>query len=192
MERTTGGRGRVEVYGRTARGLHWVTVILLAVQLPVGFYMTYRGGTLNLWDSLTNTLYSAHKLGGVLILLLVAWRLVHRLRRGAPADEPSLPGWQRRVAHLTHWGLYLLLLAVPVAGYIGISRFPALEVFGLFSLPSVAAPDKDAAATAFLVHAWLAWALLVLVAMHVGAALQHHFIRRDDVLARMLPSLLRR
>ena len=110
----------------------------------------------------------------------------------APADEPTLEGWQRQVAHLTHWGLYLLLIAVPLAGYIGISRFPALEVFGLFTLPALAAPDKDAAATAFLVHAWLAWALLVLLAMHVGAALQHHFIRKDNVLARMWPALLRR
>jgi len=192
MERSTDSERRVEVYGRTARALHWGTVILLALQLPVGFYMTYRGGTLNLWDSLTNTLYSAHKLAGVLILLLVVWRLAHRLLRGAPADDPTLPGWQRRVAHLTHWSLYLLLVAVPVAGYIGISRFPALEVFGLFTLPSVAAPNPEAAATAFLVHAWLAWALLMLMTMHVAAALQHHFIRRDDVLGRMLPSALRR
>jgi cytochrome b561 len=192
MSRAAAYGARVEIYGRTARFLHWLTVILLAVQLPVGFYMTYRGGTLNLWDGLTDTLYSAHKLGGLLILLLVVWRLGYRVSRGAPADEPTLAGWQRLVAHLNHWGLYLLLIALPVVGYVGISRFPALDVFGLMTLPAIAAPDKEGAATAFMVHGYMAWALVVLIAMHVGAALHHYFIRKDNVLGRMLPSLLRR
>ena len=91
-----------------------------------------------------------------------------------------------------HWSLYGLLIAVPVAGYVGISLFPALDLFGLFKLPGIVAPDKDAAATAFAVHALLALALVLLIGMHVGAALFHYFIRRDNVLARMAPRLLRR
>ena len=68
---------------------------------------------------------------------------------GAPADEPTIEPWQRLASHATHWALYALLVAVPIAGYVGVSLFPALDVFGLFSLPAVVAPDKDAAATAF-------------------------------------------
>ncbi len=181
----------VQVYPRTARVLHWLTVLLVAVQIPVGFYMAYRGGTLNLWDAVTGGLYSAHKLGGLVILGLVLWRLAFRMRRGAPADEPSLEPWQRLLSHLTHWGLYALLVVVPVVGYVGISLFPALDIFGLFSLPAVVAPDKAAAQQAFALHGLLATALALLIAMHVGAALFHHLVRKDNVLARMAPRLLR-
>ena len=109
----------VETYSRTARALHWTTVVLLVLQFPVGLYMVYRGSSLNLWDNLTGALYSVHKLAGVTILIVVIWRLVYRTTRGAPADEPTIAPWQRIVSRLNHWGLYALLVAAPIAGYIG-------------------------------------------------------------------------
>ena len=181
-----------KTYTRTARVLHWLTVALIPVQLPIGFYMAYRGNALNIWDKLTGALYSGHKLLGVIILFLVLARLVYRLARGAPPDEPTLAPWQRLASHVNHWGMYALLIAVPVAGYVGISLFPALDIFGLFSLPGVVAPDKPAAKTAFAVHALLAIALVALIATHIGAALFHYFIRKDNVLGRMIPRMLRR
>jgi len=192
MHPSTPARPPVALYRRPARVFHWLTVALLAVQVPVGLYMTYRGKTLNVWDATTNALYSGHKLVGVIVLVVVLGRLAYRLLRGAPADEPTIAPWQRVVSHLNHWGLYLLLVAVPLAGYVGISRFPALDVFGLFSLPGIVAPDKAAAETAFGVHRLLAMALVALIALHVAAALFHHLVRRDNVLARMIPRLLRR
>ena len=185
-------RAPVETYTRTARALHWATVALLAVQFPVGLYMAYRGNSLNLWDNLTNVLYSGHKLAGVTILLIVLWRLVYRMTRGAPADEPTIEPWQRIVSRLNHWGLYALLVAAPIAGYIGISLFPALDIFGLFSLPAVVAPDKEAAKTAFEAHRLLVMLLALLIALHVSAALYHYVVRKDNVLGRMIPRLLRR
>jgi len=146
MDRMTGGSPRVEVYRGPARLLHWLTVLLVAVQLT----------------------------------------------RGAPADEPTLEGRQRVVSHLNHWGLYLLLIGVPIAGYVGISMFPALGIFGLFTLPGVVAPEKDVATVAFRVHRALAFALVPLIVMHVAAALHHYVVRKDNVLGRMIPSLLRR
>ncbi len=165
---------------------------LVAVQVPVGVWMVYRGNVQNLWDTLTGALYNGHKTVGLVILAVAIARLAYRLTRGAPADEPTLEPWQRVVSHVVHWALYALLIAVPVAGYVGISLFPALDLFGLFKLPGLVAPDKDAASTAFAVHALLALALVLLIGMHVAAALFHHFIRRDNVLARMAPRLLRR
>ena len=182
----------VEIYSRTARALHWTTVALLAVQFPVGLYMVYRGNSLNVWDNLTNGLYSGHKLAGVTILLIVLWRLVYRTIRGAPAHEPTIEPWQRVVSRLNHWGLYALLIAAPIAGFIGISLFPALDIFGLFSLPAIVAPDKEAAKMAFDVHGVLVLLLALLIAMHVGAALYHYVIRKDNVLGRMIPRLLRK
>jgi cytochrome b561 len=191
MEETPAGRRPVEIYRRTARLLHWLTVALVAVQLPVGLYMTYRGNTLNVFDKLTGALYNGHKLVGVTILLVVLWRLAYRLTRGAPADEPTIAPWQRLASRLNHWGMYVLLICVPVAGYVGISLFPALDIFGLFSLPGVVAPDKEAAKTAFFVHGLLARLLVLLIVVHVAAALFHYFVRKDNVLGRMIPRLRR-
>lgn len=186
------GRASVETYSRAARVLHWLTVALVAVQVPVGAYMTYRGNVLDLWDALTGALYNGHKLVGVTILLLVLCRLAYRLLNGAPAHEPTITRWQAVASRLNHWGLYVLLVCVPVAGYVGVSLFPALDIFGLFSLPAVTAPDKEAAKTALAVHGALAGLLVLLVAVHVAAALFHYFIRKDNVLGRMIPRLLRR
>jgi len=192
MGPSTSAPPAVALYRRGARVLHWLTLALLVLQFPIGLYMTFRGKTLNLWDATTNTLYSSHKLLGIIILIVVIARLAYRLRHGAPADEPTLSPWQRIASHLNHWGLYALLVTVPLAGYVGISQFPALDLFGVFSLPGIAAPDKAAADTTFEIHRLMAMGMLAMVALHVGAALWHHLIRRDNVLARMLPRLLRR
>ncbi|MCW5634194.1 MAG: cytochrome b [Rubrivivax sp.] len=191
MSTTPQASAPVRTYSPLARTLHWVTVVLVALQVPVGVWMVYRGNTLNLWDKLTGALYNGHKLVGVTILVLVLWRLAYRFARGAPPDEPTLEPWQRLASHANHWGLYLLLIAVPVAGYVGVSLYPALDIFGLFKLPAVVAPDKAAASTVFAVHGVLALLLVALVAVHVAAALYHHLVRKDNVLARMIPRLRR-
>jgi cytochrome b561 len=192
MSTAAENRSATVTYSRTARALHWVTVALVALQVPVGVAMVYRGNTLNLWDRLTGALYNGHKLVGITIFVLVLWRLGYRFARGAPPDEPTLAPWQKLASHANHWGLYALLVAVPVAGYVGISLFPALDIFGWFKLPGIVAPDKAAASTAFAVHRALAIGLVALVAVHVAAALFHYFVRRDNVLGRMIPRLLRR
>jgi cytochrome b561 len=184
--------GAETAYSSTARRFHWWTVALVAVQIPIGLYMAYRGNTLNVWDGLTNFLYSSHKLAGIAILVLVIARLGYRLVHGAPGPEPTIAWWQKIAAELNHWGLYILLLIVPVLGYVGISLFPALDIYGLFSLPGIVAPDQAAASKVFFYH-WLGAVLIVLlVGAHVGAALFHYFIRKDGVLARMLPQVGRR
>jgi cytochrome b561 len=172
-------------YSPAARRFHWWTVALVATQVPLGLYMAYRGNTLNVWDDLTNGLYSTHKLLGLTIFILVAARLIYRLTHGAPPDEPTLTWWQKAASHINHWGLYLLLLVVPIGGYIGISLYPALDIFGLVSLPGLVAPNQDAAARIFYLH-WLgAVAIVLLVGVHVAAALFHYLIRRDGVMRRM-------
>lgn len=176
----------VEVYSPTARMFHWLTVALIAVQIPIGFYMVYRGGALNIWDSLTNNLYSSHKLIGFIVLWLIAARLFYRLTQGAPADEPTLEPWQKAVSHVTHWAIYALLIAVPIGGWIGVSAYPATSIFGLFNLPALVAPDKPFAEMVLMYHGYAATLLAGLIAMHIGAALFHHLIRKDNVLRRMI------
>lgn len=190
MERTPTSDTQVEIYSPPARRFHWWTVALILVQVPLGLYMAYRGNVLGIFDDLTNNLYGSHKLIGIIIFLVVLARLAYRLMHGAPTDEPTLEWWHKAASHFNHWGLYLLLLATPIAGYIGISQYPALNIFGI-PLPGIVAADQDAAGRTFMIHFWLALVLVAFVAIHVAAALYHYVIRKDNVLTRMLPSLRR-
>lgn len=180
------------VYSPIARRFHWAVVGLLLIQVPIGLYMVYRGTTLNIWDGLTNNLYSFHKLLGVIILAVVVLRLGYRLVHGAPADEPTLEWWQKAASHITHWSLYGMLLIIPVLGWIGVSRYPALGIFGIFELPALGGPDQKAAELYFYLHKMLAFLMILAIGAHVGAALFHYFIRKDGVLTRMLPGMKRR
>ena len=154
--------------------------------------MLVRASWLDIWDATTNALYSSHKLLGVLLFFVIVARLAYRFSHGAPPDEPSLEPWQRVASHVTHWAIYGLLLLVPVIGWFGVQLFPALDVFGWFSLPAVVSPDTAASAWVLRLHGIAAFVLLWLLASHVAAALFHHFIRKDGVLVRMVPWLGRR
>lgn len=176
-------------YSATARALHWLSAALVLVMAATGLVMVYRGKDLNIWDQLTNLLYTTHKTLGLVVLALIIVRLAYRFTRGAPPDEPSLQGLQRFVAHLTHWSIYALLIALPLLGWLGISMFPALGTFGGLKIPALTGPDPETSKQVLWLHGLLAYLLIALVAMHIAAALYHHTVRRDNVLRRMLPGL---
>jgi cytochrome b561 len=179
------------VYSATARFFHWIIALLVAVMAVTGLAMVYRGKDLNIWDSLTNNLYSTHKALGLVVLALVVLRLLYRLIAGRPSDEATITPFQRVASHTVHWSLYVLLIAIPIGGWLGVSLFPALDVFGLFQIPALTSPDKALSEQVLWVHGLAAYILLGLVAIHIAAALYHHIIRGDGVLVRMLPSLRR-
>jgi cytochrome b561 len=158
------------------------------VLLILGQVMTYRGNKLNIWDGLTNGLYSSHKLLGLTLLGVVIARLIYRLTHGAPADEPTLEPWQKLASHVTHWTLYGLLLVIPLLGWRGVSQYPALGIFG-FNLPGIAAASQTGAAQSFFWHETLGKVMALLIVVHIGAAIFHHAVRKDGVLRRMLPNL---
>jgi len=186
-----GDRNQLEFqhYTGVARFFHWLTALAVLVMLVTGLVMVYRGKDLNIWDDLTNTLYTTHKTLGLAVLVLVVMRLLYRINNGAPDDEPSLHFFQRFMSHATHWGLYALLIGLPLIGWVGISLFPALGTFGGFKIPGLMSPDQGFAKQVFWFHALGAYAIMVLIAMHFGAALYHHVVRGDNVLRRMLPGL---
>ncbi len=103
---------------------------------------------------------------------------------GAPADEPTLQPWEKVVSHITHWAIYALLIVVPLLGWLAVSHYGPFEPFGI-KLPTLAAQNDARATQVFFLHMVAAYALIVLLAMHVGAALQHYVIRKDGVLRRM-------
>jgi len=186
MEAFEDGTPAPPVYSRAARLLHWSTVALLGVQIPVGLFMV-RYGPATDFAPPSGILYDGHKLLGLLILLLAAVRLAYRLGHGAPPSEPSLAAWQKAMSHVTHWAIYAMLFAVPMLGWLAISYYGPFRPFGL-AFPVLAAEHGDRAERFFAYHRLAAYALIVLIGMHVGAALFHYAIRQDGVMRRMLPS----
>ncbi len=174
-------------YSRTARTLHWITAAAVFVMVPLGLGMSYRGNTLDIWDDLTDGLYSTHKLIGFTLLWLIVIRLGYRLWRGAPQDEPTLLRWHKVGSHLVHWSLYALLLVVPILGWTGASLFPALEIFGIFELPALAEADEDMAKRVLAIHGTLALVMALLIGVHIAAVAYHALVRHDGVLRRMWP-----
>lgn len=164
------------------RAVHWFTALCILVMLPVGAVL------LDLPPGpIQDTAFDLHRSTGVLLLALTCVRLAHRLVRPPPPLPAHLTTLQRRLAHLTHAALYLLLLAMPVVGWWATSAYGApINVFWLFELPPIAAVDRAAAERAFALHGMLGWAIVATVAVHACAALHHHFVRRDGVLRRML------
>ncbi|MCB1560316.1 MAG: cytochrome b [Xanthomonadales bacterium] len=166
--------------------LHWATLILIAWLAWLGLTMT----DLPLSPEKVRT-YALHKSLGLTVLGLTALRL---LWRGIARTPPALPGprWQLLAAKFGHLGLYLLLLAVPLSGWLynSASNFP-LQWFGLFNLPALVDGDKALKATALTIHETLFWTLIALITVHAAAALWHHHAKRDDTLRRMLPGRMR-
>jgi len=188
------GDSNVQAYSATARLLHWLMAVLVIIQISAGLIMVYAGPGPNPWATLADTLglYSVHKLLGLILLALVLVRIAYRIARGTPPEEPTLAVWQRETSTLVHAWIYLLLIVIPVLGWVGISLYPALVIFDSIAIPGLMEADQAKSVAVFAAHAIAAFGLIALVAMHVGAALYHHFVRGDRVMLRMLPSLERR
>jgi cytochrome b561 len=171
-------------YATIQKSLHWAMAVIILPLAAVGFAMA----NILQHDALRNVFYEAHKSAGLAVLALAVLRLGVRLRRGLPPPVPGLSRWQRAAARGAHEALYVLILAVPLAGWLATSMCCAPVLF-LGSLPAglPVSGDEPAVDAAFLLHAGLAFALVGIVALHVGAALHHHFVRRDETLRRMLP-----
>lgn len=175
-------------WGAGARTLHWLMAVLIISLGIVGMYMT----------DLANSpqkikIYALHKSIGLTVLALLLLRVAWRLADRRPADLP-MPRWQALAARTVHALLYLLMFALPLSGwtYNSASGYP-LQWFGLFNLPSLTGGAEPALkGLAHSVHEYGFYLLVLLLLAHVGAALKHHFIDRDDTLVRMLPLLRRR
>ena len=170
-------------YDPIARGLHWLTVLLVLAEYIVGSLMPHiRLGTPFV---LPIRLHLALGSGLVLVVLArILWRLTHR-----PPPPPVLLPWQKRLADATHFLLYLTLILMPLAGWASASAhgYP-VRAFGILPLPALVAYRARIGFRLGDIHAdILYWILLALIALHIGAALYHRFVQRDSVLARMLP-----
>lgn len=170
-------------YTGVAIALHWLIALALIGSFGLGLYMH----DLPLSPQKLK-LYSWHKWAGVTIFLFVVGRLAWRLTHRPPALPPGIAEWQARVAAATHVLLYLLMIAVPLSGWLMSSAKGFQTVwFGVLPLPDLLAKNEELGDLLQQVHMLLNFSMAGLVMVHAGAALKHHFLDRDDVLARMLP-----
>lgn len=175
-------------YTGTAIALHWVLALALVGIFSVGLYMA--GLPFSPWRL---KLYNWHKWAGVTILLLsiarLTWRLTHKPPALPQAVTLGMPAWQMQAYHATHWMLYALFFIVPLVGwaYSSAAGFP-IVLFGVLPLPDFVPASKPLAEMIKPWHQITAYALAGLVVLHVAAAIKHHFIDKDGLLLRMMPS----
>lgn len=170
-------------YTKTAKVLHWLMAILLFGLLALGFYMH----DLPLSPDKLK-LYSWHKWAGVTAFLLVAFRLSWRIAHRPPALPDSMPKIMQFAAHAGHLMLYLLMIAIPLSGWLMSSAKGFQTVyFGVLPIPDLLDKNKEIGDLLALVHKSLNLLFVAVLAGHIGAALKHHFIDKDDILTRMLP-----
>jgi cytochrome b561 len=169
-------------YTSTAIALHWLIALLIFAIFPLGLYMH----DLHL-SPLKLQLYSYHKWIGITVLMLAILRIVWRATHTPPPLPLSIARWQQIASSMTHQLLYLLLLIVPVSGWLMSSAKGFKTVwFGVLPLPDLVGRDKELGHLLENVHQSLNYLLLLLVVAHIGAALKHTYIDRDEVMARML------
>lgn len=172
-------------YGVVARGFHWVTVLLLLIMIPAGLIMTQE-----IPKSIQDPLFILHKSLGPFVLLVVVARLIWRASHTPPPLPASVPEAQRLASALVHWGLYALLLAMAISGYVRVTAggFP-IESLNALGIPPLLAKNEPLAASAKAVHEACAWGLIALITLHVGAASFHGLVKRDGVFSRMWPPI---
>jgi cytochrome b561 len=179
--------GASSSYTRTAIALHWLAAALILANFVLGPWMVDLPITPQ-----KLRLYAWHKWIGITVFLMVVARLAWR-HWHSPPPPVAMPDWQRRAAGVTHALLYVLMVLIPLSGWIYSSAAGVQVVYlGLVPLPDLVAKDKVLAAILKAVHATLNFSLLALVFLHAGAAFKHHLVDRDGVLARMVPFLARK
>ena len=169
-------------YGFVSKTLHWLIFFLLAAQVAVGWLMPHIGR-----HTVDEGLVAWHFSIGAAILFFIVVRIVWRIAFPVP-ELPGIPVWQRHLARVMYLILYLLVLVICLLGWASTSaRGWDVKLFGAVTLPPLAEKGARWGFEAGDIHSFLINVLLGFVALHVLAALYHHFIRKDDVLRRMLP-----
>jgi cytochrome b561 len=158
----------VRQYRMTAKVLHWVTAALVFCMFASGVIAKQLGG-----GPVADTLMSLHKVTGAMTLLIVLLRLLYRATR-------SMPEWRLQTHRrpVLHWTLYGVAILVPLLGWAGISDFGAREIFPGYSLPSIWPEGAGYDGVLLQYHAYFAFALLALVALHIGVAIQDYMTDR--------------
>jgi cytochrome b561 len=167
----------------TAKAFHWATFLLLLASFGIGLTMVDMPLGPRKLEA-----YSWHKWVGVTVFVVTLLRLGWRGIHPAPPFPDAMPRWQIVGARLSHAGLYSLLLIMPVSGWLMSSALGIQTVyFGIVPLPDLVSPDRALGDSLIHLHHLLALTLAILIGVHAGAAVYHHFVLKDDIARRMIP-----
>ncbi len=170
-------------FGLVAISVHWIAALAVIGLFASGLYMR----SLTYYDSLYQVLPYYHKSIGVILMLLILFRIVWRFINPQPKSLDTHSSLEKKGAKLAHIGLYLLMLAVMVAGYlISTAKGHGVNVFDLFEVPATLHGIAGQGDLAGMLHEYLAYGLLGLAGLHALGALKHHFIDKDRTLFRMI------
>lgn len=163
--------------------LHWAIAISVFVTWRIAESAEHAS------EAQEEAIMADHMAVGMLILMLTLLRLVWRLTHAQPAFSPHLANWERVAARVVHVTFYVLLVVLPLMGWIGTSmEGGAIDVFGAFTIPGLPVPANRGLGHEILeVHGSLGEIMLYLIVLHVLGALKHHFVDRNGELYRMLP-----
>ncbi len=176
-----GLKNTLNSYGSITKFFHWLIFILIFFMIIFGFLLEFVPKD---YQPIT---YNIHKLTGLTILTLMLLRALWSSINAKPLLPFYTPAWQKIAEHVVHYSLYVVIIAMPIAGWIGSCAAGKPPHLGSFTLNLPVPQDKALVEAAFNVHMTLAFAIIVLVTIHVSAALYHHYIKKDNILRRMLP-----
>lgn len=177
-------------YDPVAVTLHWFIAVSIILMIPLGLYME------DLPISIRFDAYAFHKSLGITVLALSLFRLIWRFLNPPPALPAGMKPWEKLAANGVHWLLYFLMFAMPLTGWLMVSanrKYPTV-FFWMTEVPFIPMPagiDPKATHEMFEeYHEILGYGAIFLIALHLGAALKHHFIAKDSTLTRMLPNFM--
>ena len=172
-------------YSNVAAAFHWATVVLVLLQAYLGFTFASSDD-----GPARDNIFIWHKTVGATILVVVLARLAYRLVNKPPPYPPQLPAWERFAGTWNHRIFYLLLIAMPIVGFISVSGFangPTTPMVGGIKVPVIPGISKHTGELAGEVHSIAAFLLVGLIVLHIAAALKHQFIDRNRAAGRMPP-----
>lgn len=180
-----GGAAPGAPYGTVAKWFHWITVVLLAIALPMGFVIQH------IKDAHKMPFYAIHKSAGLTLFVVVLLRLLWRVFNPPPPLDPRIPRPLRLAADGVHHALYALLLVQPLLGFFMTNAFGfpmqgQTAYLGLFDLPKFMGSVPWLAELLKGLHTIGGWSILLLLVLHIGGAVFHQAIRRDGTLLRMI------
>src|SRR5262245_31686060 len=170
-------------YTATARALHWITAILVLIQIVLGIIIANKLAG----EAWQDPLYNLHKSTSAILIPIILIRIFYRWGHPAPALPADIPVIQQYAAYTTHYLLYALVVVQVFLGWIATAAYPApVPIYGLFDLPSIWPENRALSEQLLAIHKVVGISIAIVAAMHIGAALYHHFVRKDRVLMRMI------
>lgn len=175
-------KNSVSSYGSVAKLLHWLIFLMVVIMIFVGYFMDDIKN-----EALKDQVFNMHKISGLTVLCLMILRLLWAIVNVKPKLPAGTPRWQHAAEHIVHGLLYLFLIAMPLAGWVGSVSAGYAPHFFQWNIALPIAKNKQLSDFCFSVHDTVAVLIIIVVSLHAVAAVYHHVVKKDDVLRRMLP-----